>query len=139
MLLSDQTILGLRMTGKYTELIKLTCNILCIPYKALSFIGLVEFMFSIPEVKDKKLAFLSNNLCQDPLEQFFGCQRQRGGTSDNQNVIEFCHNTQALRVVDSFCRAPVRGNCRRKRDAPSTGENVLKENMIPLLKRQRKK
>ena len=111
MLLSDQTILGLRMTGKYTELIKLTRNILCIPYIALSFIGFVKFMFSLPEVKDNNLAFLSNNICQDPLEQFFGCQRQRGGTSDNPNVIEFCHNTQALRVVDSFCRAPVRGNC----------------------------
>jgi hypothetical protein len=104
---------------------------------ALSFIGLLKFLFSLPEVKDKKdqkLAFLSNNLCQDPLEQFFGCQRQRGGTSDNPNVLEFCQNTQALRVIDSFCRAPVRGNCRKS--------NRHKENnnsLIPLSKRQRKK
>ena len=54
------------------------------------------------------------------------------------NVIEFCHNTQALRVVDSFCRAPVRGNCHRKRDAQSTGVNVLEENIIPLPKWSRK-
>ena len=64
------------------------------------------------EVKGHKLAFLSNNICQDPLEGFFGCQRQRGGTSDNPSALEFYNNTQALRVVDSFCRGPVRGNCR---------------------------
>ena len=43
--------------------------------------------------------FLSNNLCQDPLENFFGCQRQRGGNSDNPTVQDFFNNTQALRVV----------------------------------------
>ena len=57
-------------------------------HTALSFIGLVEFLFSRPEIKEQKLAFLSNNLCQDPLEQFFCCQWQRGGTSDNPNVLE---------------------------------------------------
>ena len=66
----------------------------------------------MPEVKDKKLAFLSNHLCQDPLENFFGCQRQRGGTSDNPNVLEYYQNTQTLRVVNSFCRGTVKGNCR---------------------------
>ena len=101
----------------------------------MSFVGLVEFLFATPEIKDKRLAFLSNNICQDPLEQFFGCQRQRGGTSDNPNVKEFCQNTQALRVVDSFCRGPVRGNCRLKRDCHT---QIDKENTLPLLKRQRK-
>ena len=52
-----------------------------------SFIGLVKYLFTLPVINDKKLAFLSNNLCQDPLKQFFGCQRQRGGTSDNPNVL----------------------------------------------------
>ena len=70
------------------------------------------------------------NLCQDPLELFFGCQRQRGGTSDNPNVLEFCQNSQALRVVDTFCRGPVRGNCRQKQDC----HPIDKENIIPLLK-----
>lgn len=64
------------------------------------------------EVKQHKLALLTNHLCQDPLESFFGCQRQRGGTGDNPSISEFYTNTQALRVVDSFCRGPVRGNCR---------------------------
>ena len=105
-----------------------------VTHTALSFIGLVEFLFSQSEVKEKKLAFLSNNLCQDPLELFFGCQRQRGGTSDNPNVLEFCQSSQALRVVDTFCRGPVRGNCRQKRDC----HPIDKENIIPLLKRARK-
>lgn len=56
MLLSAETRLGLRMTAK-------------------SFVELVRYIFTIPGVK----AFLSECLCQDPLEKFFGCQRQRGG------------------------------------------------------------
>lgn len=63
---------------------------------AKSFVGMVKLLFSLPEVKGNKLAFLSNNICQDPLENFFGCQRQRGGTSDNPNVMEYYQNTQAL-------------------------------------------
>ena len=74
-------------------------------------------------MKEKKVAFLSNNLCQDPLEKFFGCQRQRGGTSDNPNVLEFYQNTQALRVIDSLCQGPVRGNSRKRpRDPPTSIE-----------------
>lgn len=65
------------------------------------------YLFSMTGVK----VFLSEHLCQDP----FGCQRQRGGTHDNPNVQEFCKKPQALRVINSFCRAPVKGNCRRNR------------------------
>lgn len=54
------------------------------------------------------MAFLSNHLCQDPLENYFGCQRQKGGTNENPTVREYYHNTEALRVVNSFCRGPVR-------------------------------
>lgn len=45
-------------------------------------------------------------------ENLFGYQRQRGGTSDYLSVSEFYSNTQALRVIDSFCRSAVRGNCK---------------------------
>ena len=31
---------------------------------------------------------------------------------DNPNVQKFIHNTQALRVVNSFSEGPARGNCR---------------------------
>lgn len=82
----------------------------------LSFVELVEFIFTIPGVT---VFFLSNRICQDPLENFFGQQRQRGRVNENPNVLEFVKNTQALRVVNSSC-ATARGNCRgkRKRKAP---------------------
>ena len=77
-----------------------------------SFIDLVKYLFTLEDVKKHKLSFLSNNLCQDPLECFFGCKRQQGGTSDNPNAADFFNNTQALRIVDSFSCGPVKGNCR---------------------------
>ena len=72
-----------------------------------SFLELVPYLFTIPGVK----AFLSEKLCQDPLEKFFGCQRQRGRVNENPNCQDFCKNTQALRVVNSFV-GPVKSNCR---------------------------
>ena len=72
---------------------------------------------------------------QDPLERFFGLQRQRGGVHDNPNAMEFLKNTQALRVVNSVARAPTRGNCRKsKQDLSLDKENMHK----PLPKRIRK-
>ena len=89
----------------------------------------MEYIFSIPGVT----VFLSNRICQDPLENFFGQQRQRGRVNENPNVSEFLKNTQALRVVNTDC-ATVRGNCRgnkRKGDPPGI-ENV------PIKKRKTK-
>lgn len=73
-----------------------------------SFVELVRYIFTIPGVK----VFLSRNICQDPLEKFFGCQRQMGATHDNPTVMEFQRNSQALRVVNSFCKDIIKGNCR---------------------------
>lgn len=91
----------------------------------------MKYLFSLPEVIESKLEFLSCHLNQDPLESYFGCQRQRGGTSDNPTVKEFFDNTSALRIVDSFCRNTVRGNCR--------GNTSLEQNSdeTPLQKRHR--
>ena len=50
-----------------------------------SFIELTEFVFTIPGVK----VFVSEKVSQDTLEKFFGCQRQRGGTSDDPTVAEY--------------------------------------------------
>lgn len=72
-----------------------------------SFVELVRYLFTLPDVK----SFLSQRICQDPLERFFGCQRQRGGVHDNPNSLEFMKNTQALRVINGL-QAPKRGNCR---------------------------
>ena len=93
-------------------------------YAAKSLVGLVQYLFSLPCVQTNKLAFLSNNICQDPLENFFGVQRQRGGTCDNPSVGEFLKNTATLRVVNSFCRGPRTGNCRGSKQLISGKENT---------------
>ncbi|KAL5497084.1 hypothetical protein EMCRGX_G013484 [Ephydatia muelleri] len=87
----------------------------------------------VPKLKS---TFLSERLCQDPLEQFFGCQRQRGRTNDNPTVKEFCKNTQALRVVNSLCAGIVKGNCRGKRHA---NRSISEMDLRPLAKRPRTK
>ena len=97
-----------------------------------SFVELVRFIFKIPGVK----TFLSERLTQDPLEQFFGMQRQRGGTSENLSVQVFCKNTQALRVVNSVCGSVPRGNCRGSKDSQCQLITEDKENE-PLPKRKR--
>jgi hypothetical protein len=72
-----------------------------------SFTELVQFIFTIPGVK----IFLSSRLSQDPLEKFFGQQRQRGRVNENPDVMDFVKNTQALRIINGVCKN-VRGNCR---------------------------
>eukprot|EP00731_Ephydatia_muelleri_P032133 Em0023g640a len=89
MLISAETLYGLQVT-------------------CMSFVELVRYLFTVPDVQ----CFLSQRLCQDPLERFFGAQRQRSGVHDNPNVAEFAKNTQAIRVVNSFCQGIKRGNCR---------------------------
>ncbi len=59
------------------------------PYAVKSFIDLVTYLFSLPGVT----AFLSERISQDPLEKFFGLQRQRGRVNKNPDVSEFCKNT----------------------------------------------
>lgn len=76
-------------------------------HSAKSFIEIVQYIFMLPDVE----SFLSQRLCQDSLEKFFGCQRQRGRVNDNPNVAEFVKNTQAIHVIGSFCQNPKYGNC----------------------------
>ena len=98
-----------------------------------SFLELVRYVFTLSDVK----SFLSQRICQDPLENFFGNQRQRGGMHDNPNVKEFVENTQALRVVKmtKFCSVK-KGNCRGKKKEEED-EISIKENSEPLPKRSR--
>ena len=68
----------------------------------------VQYLFTIPGVS----FFLSQWICQDTLEHFFGCQRQRGGVHNNPNVQEFIKNTKALRIVNCIAKPPKNGNYR---------------------------
>ena len=74
---------------------------------------------------------MNERLSQDPLEKFFGCQRQRGTTNENPNVSQFCKNTQALRVINGIC-GNVSGNYRGNKTSIDWG----KEN-CPLPKRRK--
>ena len=76
--------------------------------------------------------FLVQKISEDPLEKFFGCQRQRGRVNENPTVTEFCKNTQKLQVINSVCLDSVKGNCRgknaqrhgKKRTDLCLGENI---------------
>ena len=89
----------------------------------------MKYLFTIPGVT----VFMSNRICQDPLENFFSQQRQRGRANENPNMTEFLKNTQALRVIDSTCAA-IHGNCREG----SANDLLLKDDNEPLPKRTRK-
>ncbi len=92
MQLSQETLLGLRMTG-LSIIVKLKVYFAISHCSALSLIELVSFVFTIPGVKSENLP--------RPLGNFFGCQRQKGGTHDNPTVAKFEKNMQALRVINS--------------------------------------
>ena len=86
-------------------------------------------------LKQKGVKFLlSERFCQDPVEEFFGHQRSRGGRNDNPTVKQFLENTVSLRTQKSAALAPMRGNCRKR---PS--ERVIEVDEMPLKKRARQK
>jgi len=126
MMITQETLHGIKVNGN-------VCNSLCTCYSynftVSSFVDLIKYVFTIPGVT----VFLSERLCQDPLEKFFGCQRQRGGTNENPTVQEFCRNTQALRVVNSLCGNIKKGNCQGHKDKAHV--DVSEENK-PLPKRR---
>jgi len=126
-LLSQETRYGVDVTGMVHFLNCYQINY--IVFSVSSFIELLPLIMSIPGVK----CFLSERLSQDPLEKFFGCQRQRGGTANNPNSYSFCKNSQALQVINSACADISRSNCRGHKLPLNAGE----ENR-PLPKRRRK-
>ena len=75
---------------------------------ANAFIELVEYLFQIPGVK----VFLSERISQDPLEKYFGRQRQRGCVNENPTAAQFLKNDQALRVINSINIDTGAGNTR---------------------------
>ena len=80
MYLSKETSDGLKMTSMHVlpfllyvfNCLQLSC-IFNFQFTANS--GVLS-VYKVPEVK----IFFSHTLCQDPLENFFGCQWPRGGT-----------------------------------------------------------
>src|SRR6218665_1914478 len=53
---------------------------------------------------------LTSHLNQDPLEQFFGHCRHKGGSNDNPTVNEACHAINTIRTVNTQAIPSSRGN-----------------------------
>ena len=101
-----------------------------------SLLELVPRIFKI----DGVTSFLTEKLSQDPLEKFFGIQRQRGRTNESPNVAEFLTNTQSLRVVNTIWLKDITGNCRGCKRRSYDLESVNLSNLDqPLKKRRRHK
>ena len=81
--------------------------------------------------------FLTEKLSQDPLEKFFGCQRQMGRTNDNPTIHEFLCNAQSLRVIDSINVNEMTGNCRGTKHKTYDLESI--DFNQPIKKRRRRR
>lgn len=125
MVLAKETRQGIYATGISLPSLCTHSN-LSIISTVKSFVELVQYILKIPGAK----YFLSERISQDPLENFFGVQRQRGRTGENPNVAQFCKNTQAIRLINSVC-ANVKGNCRGRKQCIDMEDNN------PLPKRRR--
>ena len=93
-----------------------------------SFVELTCMVLDMPGVR----YFLSEKLCQDPLESLFGKQRMRGRYNDNPSVEAFLKGTVSLRVQGSVAAKPKRGNCSRG------DQEAIIVNDTPLPKRRRR-
>ena len=85
--------------------------------------------------KDENLFLLSERISQDPLENYFGKQRARGGRNENPNLEQCVMNAAALRVQGSVALDPVRGNCRRKRQLDIDESTIINSKSLPKRKR----
>lgn len=97
MLLPEETLYGLHMSGMYS-VVSLHFIITLHFTSVYSFVELAKSLLD----QDGSRFLLSERFTQDPLEAFFGKQRARGGRSDNPTVKRFVENTQAIRVSRSL-------------------------------------
>ena len=65
---------------------------------------------------------LTERFCQDPLEEYFGKQRQLGRRSDNPDIHQFGYNSNTIRIVRSIsCQS---GNIKGRKDRKKAWEQV---------------
>jgi hypothetical protein len=76
---------------------------------------------------------LTNRFNQDPLEQFFGHCKCKGGSNDNRSVYDISNTITTLRAVGSVALAPVRGNTKRQ-----NGAKEISNAPLELRKKQRR-
>ena len=100
----------------------------------MSFVEMTKYLLSQSE--DGDFFVLSERVSQDPLENYFGQQRARGGRNENPSIQQCVHNAAALRIQKSMALDPVRGNCSRKRRLFPDDPEI---DVTPLPKRKRSK
>lgn len=100
-----------------------------------SFVEMTKYLLSQP---GEDLFFLSERITQDPLENYFGKQRARGGRCDNPCLKECLQNAVAIRAQRSMNLDRVQGNCRRKRRLPSPENSKIDATPLPKRKRASK-
>ena len=129
MLLSKETMEGLRMTG----ILQNKCTILKTIHVCLMNIIVLFLVTSFLEVgpillEDQSVQFLlTERFSQDAVESYFGDQRSRGHRNTNPNIQQFSITANILRVSTGLSRKE-RGNVRgRKRDATTTSTLTLRK------------
>lgn len=78
-----------------------------------SFAKMTKYLLTLES--NNILYVLSEHLTQDPLKNYFGKQRSKGGRNKNPSVSDCLHNASSLRIKGSIAQGPVRGNSSRKR------------------------
>ena len=99
-----------------------------------SFVEMVEFLLA--NNSDESLFILSERFSQDPIENYFGKQRSRGGRNEHPNLQQCMTNAGALRMQGSIALDPVRGNSSRKRWI--NNDESIAIDSTPLPKRKRR-
>lgn len=82
-------------------------------YLVKSFVEMTKYLLS--QTGSEGLFLLSERISQDPLENYFGKQRSRGGRCDNPTIKDCLINSLAIRAQQSIEMDQVRGNCRGKK------------------------
>ena len=133
--LSDETVYGLRMTGvrhiRYNNYCYCMLFAIC-SNTVLSFVEMTRYLLTLPG--NENLSLLSERVSQDPLENYFGMQRTRGGRCDNPTIQQSLQNAIAIRAQHSLELDRVQGNSRRKR---RLFDDFPKIDDTPLPKRKR--
>ena len=93
--------------------------------------------YSLSQPGSDQLFFLSERICQDPLENYFGQQCSRGGRCDNPSIHESLRSAVAIRAQHSLKLDLVKGNCRTKRHLFDSEADTI--NNSQLLKCRRNK
>lgn len=100
-----------------------------------TFVEVTRFLLTLPGVTGQYI--LSEVFSQDPLENYFGQVRSRGGWCDNPTAKSCLESAQSLRVQGSMAMQPIRGNSSRKRRLFQDQE-IISTKPLPKKPRHRK-